>query len=435
MAEIVEKTASELGLSYATEEFSNVMDTHDPLRIYRSEFAFPSAATEQPYIYLCGNSLGLMPFSAKSKVNQSLDKWATSGVNGHFEGPDKWVDAEGIACRLMTEIVGANESEIAIMNGLSVNLHLMLTSFFRPTKDRFKILVEDGLFCSDSHVILSQLRLHGLCPEEALLKAKPESGRDFLATEDIIQQIEAAGDSLCLVFFSGVQYYTGQFFDMAAITAAGHKVGARVGFDLAHAVGNVELHLHDWNVDFACWCSYKYLNAGPGGIAGAFVHEMHDSSSFQRLDGWQGQALEDVFLMRPVHNPAKGAAAYRISNPCILSISSLIGALEIFQKATMSRITAKQILLTGYLELLLKQTLLPEDMLQITPANPRDRGSQLSIKFTKPIRDVQGYLQKNGVICDVRKPGVLRITPAPLYNSFNDVYKFVMLLRDAVDSV
>ncbi|SPQ99498.1 Kynureninase [Plasmodiophora brassicae] len=434
----IEQAMVTRGLAGESRAFALAMDEEDALARYRDEFAFPAGPDGRRGIYLCGNSLGLMSFRSRRYINEELDKWASVGVEGHFADKRPWARIDECVTGYMAEIVGARSvDEVAVMNSLSVNLHLLLMAFFRPTSTRYKILVEDGLFCSDSHIVMSQLRYHGLDPSSALVKLRPLPGQTCLRTDDIVKCIHELGDSLALVMFPGVQYYTGQLFDIGVISAAAHAVGAYVGWDLAHAVGNAVLHLHDHNADFAVWCSYKYLNSGPGGIAGAFLHERHHGNEAlleKRLEGWWGQRLADRFAMKAVHNPVPGAQSFQMSNPCVLAIVSLLGSLEIFHEATMQNIADKQVLITGYLEYLIKQTFTGDEVEQLTPPEPKNRGSQISLRFRGvPVRQVHARLTAMGVISDVRDPDSIRVCPAPLYNSFIDVLNFSSILRKAFD--
>lgn len=416
--------------------FADEMDLKDPLRRFRSEFHIPPHSTDKsrPSIYLCGNSLGLLNKRSERYVQEEMQKWKDLGVEGHFNGERPWACIEDTVTGHMADIVGAMPAEIAVMNSLTVNLHLLMLPFYQPSEQRFKIICEHKPFPSDLHAFSSQIRLHDRNPSEALIGVKPsDSTREYLSTKEIIDAIEEHGDSTSIVLFSGVQYYTGQFFDIPAIVKAGHRKGCIVGFDLAHAVGNVPLKLHDWGVDFACWCSYKYLNSGPGGVAGIFVHERHAGrADLKRLDGWWGQKMKDRFNMDSEHQPLNGAGSFQLSNPAVLPMVSLLGSLEIFTEAGgMKTLREKSLALTGYLEHLLVE-LVGDKLKIITPRSPNDRGCQLSL-FFENVEKAHAYLTDNGVICDIRRPNVIRIAPNPLYNSFADVYDFVQLLIQALE--
>lgn len=370
--------------------------------------------------------------------------WAQRGVNGHFDHPlnRPWVSIDDTVITESARIVGAKPNEVAVMNSLTANLHFMMVSFYQPTPRRYKIIMEGKAFPSDSFAITSQVKFHGFDPEAgAVIEINPRPGEHNLRTEDILEVIEREGDSVALVLFSGVQYYTGQWFDMETITKAGHAQGAYVGFDLAHAVGNVPLKLHDWGIDFACWCSYKYLNAGPGGIGGAFLHEKHFSSNLPRFAGWWGTDPSTKFAMDNTFRPIPGAAGYRLSNPSVVSTVSLLGSLQVFEKTSMADLREKSLLLTGYLELLLDLLLLDLEknggsapFKVITPRDPGARGCQLSVLFATSDMMEKVFMRMGlrGVLADERRPSVIRISPAPLYCSFKDVYDTVDSLRDSL---
>ncbi|XP_077791913.1 kynureninase isoform X2 [Podarcis muralis] len=336
----------------------------------------------------------------------------------------------------------AHKEEVALMNGLTVNLHLLMLSFFKPTADRYKILLEAKAFPSDHYAVESQLQFHGLDMESSMLMIEPQEGEETLRTEDILAVIEKEGDSIAIILFSGVQYYTGQLFDIPRITKAGQEKGCFVGFDLAHAVGNVELHLHEWGVDFACWCSYKYLNSGAGGLAGAFIHEKHSQTVKPTLVGWWGHDFKTRFLMENKLQLSPGINGFRLSNPSILLVCALHASLEVFGQTTMKLLRRKSILLTGYLEYLIKHyysedTNDPEQPFVriITPSQIEERGCQLTLVFSVPIKDIFKELEKRGVACDIREPNALRVAPVPLYNSFHDVHRFIEILGSAMASV
>ncbi|XP_022103616.1 kynureninase-like [Acanthaster planci] len=448
------------------QQFARCMDRIDPLRHLREEFEIPRMNTiptvdesvvnmEDDGIYMCGNSLGLMPRSIRGIVSQELDKWANMGVLGHFSGSMPWAMSDELLVGKMAKLVGANEDEVAIMNGLSVNIHMLLVSFYRPTKERHKILIEDHAFPSDHYIAESQIDLHGFNPQTSLLTAKAREGEHCLQMADLMDLIEREGDSIAVIMLPGIQYYTGQVFDMKAITEAGHKKGCVVGFDLAHAVGNIEMHLHDWNVDFAAWCTYKYLNSGAGASAGAFLHDRHSRNNHPRLTGWWGHQMTTRFHMDNKMHLAPGIAGYRVTNPSFMANIPVKASLEIFAKTSLSALRKKSLLLTGYLEYLVRLYFSrPQSQSQnesigktesdaatgvyidiITPSDPAERGCQLSLMFNTTIDDVLTQLFKRGVLCDERKPNVIRIAPTPLYTKFEDVWRMIQALRDSLDAV
>ncbi|XP_061128305.1 kynureninase [Syngnathus typhle] len=448
--ETVERVAALLGCHPTSERVAAFLDQHDELRHLRENFFVPKIADlptsdlslvdgTQDSIYLVGNSLGLQPKRVKKYLDEELDKWAKMGVHGHTEGSRPWAWAENDLEALMARVVGARPEEVALMNGLTVNLHLLMLSFYRPTAARHKIVLEDKAFPSDHYAVESQIRLRGFDPEESMLLLKHRPDEETLRTEDILDLIEKEGSSVALVMLSGVQYYTGQLFNMAAITKAAQKQGCLVGFDLAHAAGNAELKLHEWGVDFACWCSYKYLNSGCGGIAGAFVHEKHQHTIKPTLTGWWGHDLKTRFDMNNELELQPGVKGFRLSNQSVLLVCPLQASLEVFNMTSMQMLRKKSMLLTGYLEYLIGHYY-NEDPAHpgrphvriITPSDPQQRGCQLSLGFSVPIDALFRELEKRGVVCDMRHPSVLRIAPVPLYNSFSDVHRFIENLGAAV---
>ncbi|XP_076016210.1 kynureninase [Genypterus blacodes] len=448
--ETVERISATLGCSPMSAEVARFLDELDTLRHLRKEFLLPKISDHsvadlslvdgsKDSMYLVGNSLGLQPKMARKYIEEELDKWAKTGVYGHTEGDRPWGWAENNIEGLMAKVVGAKREEVALMNGLTVNLHLLLLSFYKPTATRHKILLEDKAFPSDHYAVQSQIQLRGFDPEQSMITLSPRLGEDTLRTEDILDMLEKEGDSIAVVMFSGVQYYTGQLFDMAAIAEAGHKKGCYVGFDCAHAVGNAELKLHDWGVDFACWCSYKYLNSGAGGIAGAFIHEKHKDSIKAALLGWWGHKLDTRFKMTNELDLQGGVSSFRLSNQPILLVCTLQASLEVFNMTSMRELRRKSILLTGYLELMIRR-LYTKDPKQpdkpyihiLTPSDPQQRGCQLSLMFSVPIQNIFHELEKRGVFSDMREPNVLRIAPVPLYNSFSDVHRFIETLGAAL---
>ncbi|HZB12077.1 MAG TPA: kynureninase [Chryseolinea sp.] len=414
--------------------FARKLDQADSLSSYRSKFFIPKV-DGRTVIYFSGNSLGLQPKQTRTFVNQELDDWANLGVEGHEQAHRPWLYYHKFSKKILGQLAGAKPSEVVAMNQLTVNLHLMMVTFYRPTSRRYKILTEAGAFSSDQYAFESQIKFHGLNPEKTLVELSPRDGEFTLRTSDIISAIEEHGNELALIVFGGVQYYTGQFFDVKRITDAGHKVGAIVGFDLAHAIGNVDLHLHNHNVDFAVWCSYKYLNAGPGGIAGAFIHESHfDRDDLQRFAGWWGHQEKERFEMRKGFKPIAGADGWQVSNVPIFQAAAHLASLEIFQQAGIKALRKKSILLTGYLEYLLKEIDPFENSFSIiTPAKAQERGCQLSIFLKKNGKRIFNSLSKKGVSLDWRQPNVIRLAPVPLYNSFEEVFRFAEIFKQVAD--
>jgi kynureninase len=413
-----------------TLEFAREMDAQDPLAAFRNRFYMPQKDGKD-CIYLCGNSLGLQPKSVREKIEQELIDWQNLGVEGHFHGKNPWFSYHHFLSKETANLVGAKESEVVVMNSLSVNLNLLMLSFYTPTATRNKILVEAGAFPSDYYAVEQIIKMKGFDPNECMVECKPKAGQHTLETADILQQIESLGDSLALVMFGGVNYYTGQYFDLKSITTAGHQVGANVGFDLAHAAGNLPMQLHDWNVDFATWCSYKYLNSGPGGTSGVFVHERHGNNpDLPRLAGWWGHDEKTRFLMKKGFRPQEGAAGWQMSNAQIFPMAIHKASLEIFEEAGLNNLRQKSVLLTGFLEFLIdaanKEKELGFEI--ITPRNPNERGCQISLLTKANGKELFNQLTEKGVIADWREPNVIRVAPVPLYNSFEDVFTFVALL-------
>lgn len=414
-------------------EFAAAADREDPIRKFRDRFIFPNHSGKDTAVYFTGNSLGLQPVTARDYIEQELDDWARYAVEGHLRAKHPWLPYHEFVTQPMARIVGANPIETIVMNSLTVNLHLMMVSFYRPAGKRTKIVIEKGAFPSDQYAVQSQLRFRGLNMATDLIELSPREGEATLRTEDVLETIEGNAADIALILLGGVNYYTGQAFDMKTITEAGHNAGAIVGFDLAHAAGNLELHLHDWDVDFAVWCSYKYLNAGPGGIAGAFVHERHSEAfDLPRFAGWWGHNKQTRFLMGPEFDPLPGAEGWQISNPPIFQLAALRASLEIFDEAGMSNLRAKSETLTGYLEFLLDQ-IGDERISVITPTDPAQRGCQLSIRVNSSDHRLFEALTARGVFVDWREPDVIRAAPVPLYNSFSDVYRFTEILRECLN--
>ena len=413
----------------ASEEFAVEMDQRDSLAHFRERFCYPKTKTEggNGCIYLCGHSLGLQPKATGTYLEQELKDWAELGVEGHFHGKDPWMPYHRLLTQHTAALVGAEPAEVVVMNSLTVNLHLMMASFYRPTKERNKILIERGAFPSDQYAVKSQIRFHGFDPASALLELTPRDGESCMRDEDIEALIHHEGDSIALILLGGVNYVTGQLFDMPAITRAGHSEGCVVAFDLAHAIGNVPLQLHHWGPDFAVWCSYKYLNGGPGCVGGCFVHERH-SGAWQgpRFAGWWGHDEAIRFQMGPEFQPMAGAEGWQLSNPPILALAALRASMDMFAEAGMDALRAKSLSLTGYMEFLLGQ-LSPSKLSIITPREAARRGAQLSIRLAAG-RKLCNKLAEVGVIGDWREPDTFRVAPVPLYNSYLDVYRFAQRL-------
>ncbi|MFW2381607.1 MAG: kynureninase [Acidimicrobiales bacterium] len=412
------------------------LDAADPLRSFRSEFDIPTDEAGTTKIYLVGNSLGALPVRSRAYVEAELDRWGRYGVEGHFTGDLAWEPYHELLTEPMGAIVGGQANEVVVMNALTVNLHLLMVSFYRPTARRHKVMIEDHAFPSDHFAVESQIRQRGFDPSDSLIRLSPREGSETLEPADILEEIRAAGDELAMIMLPGVQYYTGQLLPMEEIAEAGHVVGARVGFDLAHAAGNVPLHLHDWGVDFAAWCTYKYLNGGPGGVGGAFVHERHvNDQSLPKLLGWWGSRKDTRFEMGTTFEPIPTVESWQVSNAPILSMAALRGGLEIVAEAGgMEVLRAKSELQISYLDFLLAREL-GGKINSITPDDLSQRGAQFALTITDPSvegRGVYERLEEAGVACDWRYPNVIRVAPVPLYNSFDDIYRFVQIMKGLV---
>jgi kynureninase len=404
--------------------FAEEMDARDPLAAFREQFHIPPAPDGGASIYLCGHSLGLQPKRAREYIEQELHDWAQLGVEAHFHGRHPWMPYHSLLTANMAGIIGAKPAEVVVMNSLTANLHLMMVSFYRPTAQRHKIVIESGAFPSDRYAVESQIHFHGLDPAESLIELKPRPSEATLRQEDIESLLENEGPSIALVMLGGVNYATGQWFDMPAITRAGHAQGCVVAFDLAHAAGNVPVRMHDWDVDFAVWCTYKYLNGGPGCVGGCFVNERHaHARQMPRFAGWWGHDQATRFLMGPEFRPMAGAEGWQLSNPPIMALAPLRASLEIFAAAGMEQLRKKSISLTGYLEFLLDQDG-SDRFTVITSRVPEQRGAQLSIRIRQNGRAVLGRLIAEGVIADWREPDILRVAPVPLYSTFTEVHRF-----------
>jgi kynureninase len=404
--------------------FAAEMDARDPLAQFRHQFHIPPGPDGGPSIYLCGHSLGLQPKRARKYLEEELEDWAKLGVEAHFRGRHPWMPYHRLLTENMAAIIGAKPVEVVVMNSLTVNLHLMMVSFYRPTPQRHKIVVETGAFPSDQYAFSSQIRFHGFDPATSLIELTPRPGEATIRAEDIHALLEREGHGIALVLLGGVNYATGQLFDMEGITRAGQAQGCVVGFDLAHAAGNVPLRLHEWEVDFAVWCNYKYLNGGPGCVGGCFVHERHARAfDLPRFTGWWGHDQESRFLMGPQFHPMAGAEGWQLSNPSIMSMAPLRASLEIFAEAGMQQLRHKSEPLTGYLEFLLDRH--GGGDFTVTPREPQHRGAQLSIRIHKSGRSICNRLVEQGIFCDWREPDILRVAPVPLYNTYRDVHRFV----------
>jgi kynureninase len=422
-------------MTFSTDEkFAQKLDAEDSLRQFREKFHLPLGQDGKPLIYFAGNSLGLMPKSAREIVAQELDDWAKLAVDAHLKAATPWYSYHETLREPMARLVGAKPNEVICMNSLTVNLHLMMATFYRPTKSRFKILMEEPAFPSDTYAIKTQIVHHGFDPKDALVLARPREGEFTVRPDDIETVLEKQGDQIALVLIAGVNFFTGQLFDLPKITAAAQKRGITVGIDLAHAAGNVPLALHDWNVDFAVWCSYKYLNSGPGAVAGVFVHERHATNrKLPRLAGWFGNDPNTRFRLHlePEFIPVASADGWQISNPPILSMAPLRASLAIFDEAGgMEMLRAKSINLTGYLQFLLSEPDGQKLFKIITPSETDAHGCQLSILVHEHPKELFKKLEAAGVKSDFREPNVIRVAPTPLYNTFHEVWRFAKILAD-----
>ena len=411
-----------------TADFALSLDAKDELRKYRDKFHIPLQKNGEEHIYMCGNSLGLQPKRTKEFLNQELEDWATFGVEGHFHAKNPWMPYHEFLTESYAKIVGAKPTEVVAMNTLTVNLHLMMVSFYQPTEKRHKIIIEGDAFPSDIYAVESQIKHHGLSPATSLIKLRPRDGESAIRTEDIQTIIESEGDEISLIMLGGVNYYTGQVFDFENITKLGHAKGINVGFDLAHAAGNIKLELHKWGVDFAVWCSYKYLNSGPGSVAAAFVHEKHHATNLNRFAGWWGHNKEDRFKMPDSFNPIQSAEGWQLSNPPILSLAAIRASLSIFDEVGMDKLVAKSKELTNFLLFLLDS--IETDRIEII--TPEERGCQLSIRVKNGNIILFDAIIEKGVVADWREPDVIRVAPIPLYNSYQDVFNFYSILKEVL---
>ncbi|NNE46993.1 MAG: kynureninase [Rhodothermales bacterium] len=411
------------------ESYALALDADDKLAAFRSRFHIPTDGEGRELIYFVGHSLGLQPHSVRAAIEAELSAWANLGVDAHFRGSLPWTQYGETLAPLLAPVVGGNEDEVILMNALTVNLHHMMISFYRPGDTRFKILMEEHAFPSDRYAVASQCVLHGYDPASTIITVRARPGEHTLRDEDIESVIQERGSEIALVLLGGVNYYTGQLFDLERIARAGRDAGCVVGFDLAHAAGNVELKLHDWDVDFAVWCCYKYLNSGPGSLSGCFVHQRHFADhDIPRLKGWWGEGLSKRFQMHGSFEPMHGAGGWQISNPNVLSLASIRASLALFHEAGLDELRHKQRRLTSYVEYLLDHHLRREIEI-LTPADAVRRGSQLSLMVHDDGRAAFDRLRENGVVCDWRNPNVIRVAPVPLYNTFHEVWRFVNLMR------
>lgn len=408
------------------------LDQNDPLNYFRDQFHIPRE-NEKELIYFCGNSLGLQPKRTSEYLNLELKAWREKGVKGHFTGRKPWVSYHELAKNVLSHLVGARPTEVQAVGSLTSNLHLLLSSFYQPKGKRIKVIIESGAFPSDFYAMYSHMSIKGVNPVDHLIELKAKNEKHYLPTEEIIEKITEIGDELALVLMPGVQYYTGQFFDIKKITTAAHAVGSYVGFDLAHAIGNLPLNLHGDETDFAVWCSYKYLNSGPGGIGGMFIHEKHAiNSNFPRLSGWWGHDAKDRFKMTNEISPIPTIDGWQLSSTNVLSTAAHLASLAIFEKVGIEQLRAKSIRMIHQLEIELIK--LGGQIEIITPNNPKERGCQLSI-FMKKVsgRKVFDYLDEHGIVADWREPNVIRITPVPLYNTFLELGRFIEIFKKAID--
>ncbi|WP_296345769.1 kynureninase [Winogradskyella sp.] len=413
-------------------DFAKAQDKNDQLAHFRNQFHIPKDEHGKDLIYMTGNSLGLQPKITKDYINEELEDWANLGVEGHTEGKNPWLHYHEFLTETMAEIVGAKPLEVVVMNSLTANLHLMMVSFYQPTAKRYKILIEADAFPSDKYAVESQLRHHGYDDNEGLILWESREDEELANYEDLETILEKQGDEIALIMIGGVNYYTGQFFDLKRIAELGHKHGCIVGFDCAHGAGNVQLNLHNSGADFAVWCTYKYLNSGPGSLSGAFVHERHARrKDLNRFTGWWSHNKETRFRMRDEFDQLPGAEGWQLSNPPILSMAAIRASLDVFKDAGFDKLCLKSKSLTGYFEFLINQ-LNNSDIKIITPSNPEERGCQLSIQVKNADKSLHKKLTDTGIITDWREPDVIRCAPVPLYNSFIDIYEFVERLKNVL---
>ncbi|GGX21443.1 kynureninase [Aquimarina muelleri] len=413
----------------ASLEYAKELDKKDKISYYRNQFHIPKDKDGKDWIYMCGNSLGLQPKTTQQYIQQELNDWANFGVEGHFEAKNPWMPYHEFLTDAMAKVVGANPLEVVIMNTLTTNLHLLMVSFYQPTKTKYKIVIESDAFPSDRYAVESQLHFHGFDPKEGLIEWKPRKGEELLHIDDLEEILDHQGDEIALLLIGGLNYYTGQYLDIKKIADLGHAKECMVGIDLAHGVGNIQPKLHDSGVDFAAWCTYKYLNSGPGSLGGLFVHEKHAyNKDLKRFAGWWSHNKKTRFNMRQEFDVMPGAEGYQLSNPPILSMAAIKASLDIFNEVGMDTLRKKSIALTGYFEFLIHQ--IDTDRIKIiTPDNPEERGCQLSIQVKNADKSLHQKLTDHHIITDWREPDVIRCAPTPLYNSFEDVFKMTEVLK------
>ena len=412
-------------------EYAKEQDLHDPLASFRNQFHIPKDSNGNNWLYFTGNSLGLQPKTTQKYIQQELNDWANLGVEGHFEAKNPWLNYHELLRDQMAKIVGAKPLEVVVMNTLTTNLHLLMVSFYKPTKIKYKIVIESDAFPSDRYAVQSQLKFHGFS-EEDLIEWKPRKGEELLRIEDLEHIISEKGDEIALLLIGGVNYYTGQFLDLPRIAEIGHSKNCKVGIDLAHGAGNIQPNLHDSGVDFAAWCTYKYLNSGPGSLSGVFVHERHaKSKDLPRFSGWWNHNKATRFNMRQPFDVIEGAEGWQLSNPPILSMAAILASLNIFEEAGMDALRQKSEKLTGYVEFLIHE-IGSDDFKIITPKKPKERGCQLSIQVKNADKSLHKQLRAHSVITDWREPDVIRCAPVPLYTSFEDVFRMVSILKELV---
>lgn len=408
-----------------TLDHAKQLDDDDPLKAFRDQFHFPQTEEGRDYLYFSGNSLGLQPKTTKQFINQELEDWAKFAVEGHSHARDPWIPYHENVTATLARLTNAKPTEVVAMNTLTVNLHLMMVSFYKPTKERFKILIEGNAFPSDQYAVASQVRFHGFDPNEAIIEVFPRPGENTIRHDDLMMMIDREADSLAMIMLGHINYLSGQAFNIPEIAKLAQKHNICLGLDLAHGIGNIPVDLHDWGIDWAAWCTYKYLNSGPGGIAGCFVHEKNFSKP--HFNGWWGHDKVSRFEMGPDYQPIKGAEAWQLSNPPIFQLASLRASLKLFDQAGFDKIRAKSVLLTGFLEFLLKENC-AKTVEIITPAEPGERGAQLSLKHKMNSRELKDALKKSGIICDARDQ-IIRVAPIPLYNNYQDVFELVQVLK------
>ncbi len=418
----------ENSLAYAQQQ-----DHQDPLKHFRNKFLIPTNNEGEELIYLCGNSLGLQPKKTSEYLEQELNDWARLGVEGHTDAKYPWFPYHEFLTKSMANIIGAKPNEVVIMNSLTANLHFLMVSFYQPTKSKFKIVIESDAFPSDKYAMESQLKFHGFDPKEGLILWKPSKGEDLCRFEDLEKLMEEQGDEIALLMIGNTNYYSGQAFPLKKITELGHKHGCIVGFDLAHGAGNIQPNIHNSGADFAVWCTYKYLNSGPGSLGGCFIHERHaNNPDIKRFTGWWGHNKQTRFNMRQDFDLLPGAEGWQLSNPSILSMAAIRASLDVFEEAGMENLRQKSVKLTGYMEFLIKE--INEDRINIiTPTDQNERGCQLSIQVKNADKNLHTQLTESGVISDWREPNVIRVAPVPLYNTFEDVFKFIERFKEVLN--